>query len=129
MWQTRLLKSRLFLGGLLLLLAALAANEYKQYRQRLAIEKEIQSIIAQGEALQAKNRQLSDSLNYLNTDSYKERLAREQLNLKKPGEIVVNFANLKAQPQNAEAQAQNSPKQNAVKWWNYFFGTRDNYRP
>lgn len=126
MWQTRLLKSRLVLGGLLLLLAALAANEYKQYTRRRAIEKEIQSIIAQGEALQAKNRQLSDSLNYLNTDSYKERLAREQLNLKKPGEIVVNFSNLKARPQNSDAQAQNGPKQNAAKWWNYFFGAPEN---
>lgn len=126
MWQTRLLKSKFFIGGLVLLLAVLGLNEYKQYSQRRAIQKEIQSIIAQGDELQAKNRQLSDSLNYLNTNSYKERLARQQLNLKKEGEIVVNFANLNSPPQNADAPSLNGPKQNALKWWKYFFNSQSN---
>jgi hypothetical protein len=49
----------------------------------------------------------------------KKKLAREQLGLKKDGEIVINFpaGGINSQPQDDANKHQSNPK----KWWQYLF--------
>lgn len=113
------LKTRTFIILGLVVLIFLTVAEFRQWQNRRSIQREIDSIQKQASDLGQKNQQLSDSLSYLNTSDYKEKIARQQLNLKKQGEIVVNF------PQNlnfsTDANKDNSNKSNAYKWWSYFF--------
>ncbi len=108
----------------LVLLAALSLFfgnlKYQQYRQQQAIEKEKQSLTSQEQQLTKNNQQLSDSLTYLTSDDFKQRVARVQLNMKKDGEVVYNFTDAPAE-QNPQTGAAATGSSNPQKWWNYFF--------
>ncbi len=106
---------------ILILVAFLGQLKYKQWKQQRQIDIEKDSLIAQTEALEAKNKQLEESLSYLNSEEFKERVARQQLNLKKEGEIVFNFT------QSPGVQGISMQKQDAAvsgsnfeKWIKYF---------
>jgi cell division protein FtsB len=83
------------------------------------VNREIDSLIAQERDLAQKNRDLENSLNFLTSDEYREKIARQQLNLKKDGEIVVNFPNDTATTESTVASG--PQKSNPQKWWDYFF--------
>jgi cell division protein DivIC len=104
--------------ALIIVLLGISALEFSQWRKRRQIAVEIAHITQQQAEYQQKNKDLQDSLSLLNTQSYKEKIAREQLNLKKDGEIVVNFSTA-TQPSGGGtvAAAQSNPQ----KWWHYFF--------
>ncbi|MBI5530103.1 MAG: septum formation initiator family protein [Candidatus Doudnabacteria bacterium] len=72
----------------------------------------------QADALQKKNDDLSQSLQYLNSPSFKERVARQQLNLKKDGEQVYGFTDGNGSSTDSQVAIKTS---NAKKWWDYFF--------
>ncbi len=74
-----------------------------------------------------ENFNLKSKIDYYKTDSYRERQAREKLNLQKPGEIVIVI------PNSPQAEEINKEEQNKVvekptirsnfqKWQDYFFG-------
>ncbi|HVY68202.1 MAG TPA: septum formation initiator family protein, partial [Patescibacteria group bacterium] len=67
-----------------------------------------------------KNDELNQSLQYLNSPSFKERVAREQLNLKKEGETVYGFSEADSASSTALAVPTDGLS-NPAKWWNYFF--------
>ncbi len=103
---------------LVVILAGISILEFRQWRKRRQIQVEIAHITQQQAEYQQKNKDLEQSLSLLNTQNYKEKIAREQLNLKKDGEIVVNFSNA------AGPLAQSAPEAlqtNPQKWWRYFF--------
>lgn len=115
----KILYSKLFLGAILILLIILFVVELQQWRARQAINSEINHLISEQQALEQKNVDLEQSLQYFASDSYKEKLAREQLGLQKEGEIVVNFPKLADETQ---IQAIQPPEQNNIqKWWRYLF--------
>jgi cell division protein FtsB len=121
-----ILSSRLLLAGLVASLAVLANVKFRQYQASQAIEAEKASIIAQEEKLEKKNRELSQSLEMLTSRSYKERVIREQLNMKKEGELVYNFTESQVPAVSTTEVEMQEPRQqanigNAQKWWNYFF--------
>lgn len=62
-----------------------ASEVYKDYKVNSDIIKLEQSI----EELKAENEVLQDYLEYLDTDSYKEIVAKQDLNLRKEGEKVI----------------------------------------
>jgi len=98
----------------------LSVAEFRQWQNRRSIQHEIDSLQQQASDLEQKNKQLSDSLSYLDTANYKEKIARQQLNLKKDGEIVVNFpAGITLN--NETANKGSLSKNNIYKWWSYFF--------
>ncbi len=109
--------SRLVLIGLAIVLLGLGALEFNQWQKRRQIQQEIDHIVTQQQEYEQKNRDLVSSLDLLNSSDYKEKIAREQLNLKKDGEIVVNFSEAE-QPAGEKAEAKQS---NPQKWWQYFF--------
>lgn len=99
---------------------AFLAQEIK----RKKVAEEIKSLQEQAASLDQKNKQLSDSLAFLDTNAYKEKVAKESLNMKQDGEVAISFIpevdNGNNQPKNDE-----KPVPNPLKWWYYFF-SRDN---
>jgi cell division protein FtsB len=115
----RLLFSKPIIILLIILIVLIGSLEFKQIRKRAKYNQEIAELQRQEQELVAKNKTLQDSLEYFNNNEYKEKIARQQLNLKKEGEIVVNFP---SSLQTAEEQPKSEPKlKNPQKWWNYFF--------
>ncbi|QQS23399.1 septum formation initiator family protein [bacterium] len=111
--------NKFFLGAMILVFLFSALLEYNQYRQRHKIDTEIAMLKQQEQELQASNRQLEQSINFLSSPEYQDKLARLQLNLKKEGEIVINIPQQQAE-QNGGAGG-HSPKSNLIKWWEYIF--------
>jgi cell division protein FtsB len=98
----------------------LGRQQYTQWQQRKNINKEIDKLKAQQAQLQKENDQLTKSLSFLNTPAYKEQIARQQLNLKKDGELVVNFPD-QAISSEATQSANQKSSSNFEKWWTYLF--------
>ena len=71
--------------------------------------------------LEQRNKALQESLDYFASDSYQEKLAREQLGLKKEGEIVINFPAGGVIPQD---EPEPQPLTNPQKWWQYLFNNQ-----
>ncbi len=113
------LSSKITIVGLLILLAFLSDWKYKQWSSEKLIQKQKQDLQQQADALQKKNNELSQSLQDFNSLSFKESVARRQLNLKKQGEQVYTFMDAAAagQMQNQNSQGRG----NAKKWLDYFF--------
>ncbi len=114
------LSSKIFFIALIILGLFLFNIKYKQYQQQKSIETERNNFIKQARELEKNNLDLSQSLTYLNSDSFKEKIARQELNLKKKDEQVFNFSdNLNAaELSSLNSQEQNKP--NFLKWWDYF---------
>ncbi len=118
-----LLSSKITLAILAVFLGFLCNIKYKQWASQKAIEKEKTSLALQADQLDKKNQELDQSLSYLNSQSFKERVARQQLNLKKDGETVYNFSNPQVSPGDDGAN-QKSGKSNIQKWWEYFYDNK-----
>lgn len=115
----KIFSSKVFLGILAIALMFAGAVEYKQYSNRKSIDKEIAELEAEERRLTEANAQLQQSIDFLSSPEYQEKLARLQLNLKKPDEIVVNFPR-ELQSQQTET-VPNDSKSNLYKWWEYIF--------
>ncbi len=121
----KLVKNKLFIAlGSLFIIFMLVAG-IRQYRVRRQVQIEINDLSKQADSLQKNNQDLQNMIAYLKTDSYKEKAAREQLSMSKPGESVYSFstvsnASAAMQQQAADAQAQQD-RSNLSKWWAYFF--------
>lgn len=111
--------NRFFLVILVVIFLISAGLEYNQYRQRKQIDSEIASLKAQEAKLRDSNQQLEQSINFLSSPEYQDKLARLQLNLKKNGELVVNFPDKTATA--PPGTNTHSPKSNLIKWWEYIF--------
>lgn len=110
--------SKITLAVVLIVLLGVFGLELQQWKQRKTIDNEINHLIQQQAELEQHNQALEQSLHYFSTDNYKEKLAREQLGLKKEGEIVINYPTngiVEEKPENTQ------PKNNPQKWWEYIF--------
>jgi cell division protein FtsB len=87
--------------------------------QKYLVDEQIRSLQVRADQIRGQNSQLSDLVKYLNTPQYQEKQAREQLNLKKEGEVVV------ALPPSQQEQVASAGivvrKSNPQKWYDYFF--------
>lgn len=112
--------NRWFLGCLIVAFLISGGLEYNQYSKRRQIDSEIESLKQQEKELNGSNQQLEESINFLSSPEYQDKLARLQLNLKKEGEIVVNFSEQQA-VENQQEVNNYSAKSNLIKWWEYIF--------
>ncbi|MAF20524.1 MAG: hypothetical protein CMI55_02460 [Parcubacteria group bacterium] len=128
----RILGSKIFLFLISFILIALVVNLGRESYRKHELTKEINSLNADIEQLEGRNRQLSNLMEYFKQDSYLEKEARLKLNLKKPGEQVIILSSGLDQPSQDSDQPDNleaiedslSPKEptaNYWKWWEYFF--------
>ncbi len=111
--------SKLFMTGVVIVLIGVFTLELQQWQQRRKIDSEINHLKQEQADLEARNSALQQSLQYFSSDSYKEKLAREQLGLKKEGEIVINFPPEGTSQTESEQPA--PPVSNPQKWWQYIF--------
>lgn len=114
----RIFHSKIFLTLAMIVLLSVFGLELIQWQQRRKIDSEIEHLQQEQAELEQRNNALQQSLQYFSSDSYKEKLAREQLGLKKDGEIVVNYP-----PDGIASQPIETPKppNNLQKWWDYIF--------
>lgn len=99
----------------LISLSKIVFRAHKIDKEIFLLEREIQD-------LEKNKKEFSQLIEYLQTDSFKEREARLKLDLQKPGEKVVVISMPETDLINKEKQEK---KNNLNKWWRYFFG---NYR-
>lgn len=92
--------------------------KYKQWKNQRAVERQQQELTAQINLLTKKNSGLNQSMSYLNSLSFKERVAREQLNLKKAGELAYTFT--QAPTPSSTPVVTTDSKSNFEKWVDYF---------
>ncbi len=114
-------KTVLILGALIVVAVVFGKMHYNQWQKKRQIASEIKALTGQQQSLQQKNQELAESLAYLTSGNYKERIARQQLNLKKDGEVVYNFN----EPQVAGVTTEEPPEVEVgtriKEWWLYFF--------
>jgi cell division protein FtsB len=119
MFSKQALSSKITVAALFILLVFFAQLKYRQYLSQRQIETQKQTLLAQADSQQKKNNDLNQSLQYLNSSSFKEQVARQQLNLKKDGETVYTFGSPVGQ--SLPSASSEGPASNAKKWWDYFF--------
>lgn len=133
----KILGSKVTLFFLLLGLIWLVVNVVGVYYKKYKINKEILDLQAQISQTEKSNQQISAMIEYLSSQSFLEKSAREKLNMKKPGEEVVVVEVPKdlattapeimtqAEPLMGGGfiQQEEKPKEdsNIIKWWKYFF--------
>ena len=115
----KIFSSTPFLVFTIVAVVAVGALEYNQFMERRKIDQEISGLKTEEQRLTETNKQLEQSISFLSSAEYQDKLARLQLNLKKEGEIVVNFPTESGQATNqtSETQAQS----NLIKWWEFIF--------
>ncbi len=111
--------SKLFLTAVIILLLGVFALELQQWQQRRKINTEIKHLQEEQASLEERNTALQQSLQYFGSNNYQEKLAREQLGLKKEGELVINFPP-GGIPSEVKTETPN-PQNNLHKWWQYLF--------
>jgi cell division protein FtsL len=85
----KILGSRITLFFLLLGFLWLVLNAVDIYYKKYKINKQIEDLKAQITSAEKSNQQISDMIDYLGSQSFLEKQAKEKLNMKKPGEEVV----------------------------------------
>ena len=97
------------------------------------IQKEIAKLQKEAEKINKENFEIKEKITYLESKDYKEREAKDKLNLQSPGEKVVfvkpSVVRKSDNPQenlienDGETVIENekSKVSNSEKWWKYFF--------
>jgi cell division protein FtsB len=124
----KFLGSPLFIGCGAVVLALLLYANWKQVETARGIKAKIGSLSDQANSLQQKSSDLLSTINSLKQAGATEKLAREQLNLKEPGEFVYSFAPQEtgggaagAGGSGGQATTGGDTTPNPEKWYNYFF--------
>jgi cell division protein FtsB len=125
MHPKQIASSKIVVALLVVLLAFLTNIKYRQWREEQSVNKLRDDLLQQAATQQKKSQDLNNSLSYLNSNDFKEQVARQQLDLKKNGELVYNFTQNDATV-NTSKPTQSTSKTNQEKWWQYFFGNKIN---
>lgn len=109
---------------LLLVLIYLA----KEMNYRVLLTKELDYLKEQVEETELENQTLIDNLEKSKTEYFKEKAARLNLSLQKPGERTIVIVPLETDSSFSNKTQPSSPKSsfNLKTWWDYFF-KKSNY--
>ncbi len=92
------------------------------------LNQEAALVRAETEALKEENARLLKQVEYLKSDAYVEKIAREQLNLIKPGDkpvVVLAPEGRKDNGDRTQLTVENATdKPNWLRWWEFFFGAK-----
>jgi len=130
-WGRRVFRSKAFLIIAIVVLVFMGLFLGKVIHQKYEVTQEIKAIEEKREELVQENEKLGDLLEYLKTDTYKDRVAREDLGLQQEGEtvVVINEGEDVLQPEeelllDAPAEEQTAYVPTYRKWWDYFFTSK-----
>jgi cell division protein DivIC len=103
-------KFLLKIGGVLLftVVIVLIVADYRIYQKRQGLIKQIEEYNKQINEIKQKNANLKEQITQSNNDDYIEKVAREELNLQKPGESVVSFIMPEKKIENQEQKLSNT---------------------
>ncbi len=122
------------LVGFLALAVLLFIPSLNEYKRNKKINEEIEKLNKQAEQLKESNNQLIEKIEYFKTEAYKERVAKERLNMQKQDEQIVSVKqSVSAVVDDVESDGGNieiskmkvenrNEDPNYRKWFNYFFG-------
>ena len=122
----KILSFKLSIFFSIIIIALLSIEIGREYYLEHQIQKEINSLQKEIDHFEKNNYKLSLLAEYYKTEEYKELEARKRLNMKKDGENVVIIRQLDSDFDGALADQDDRNKNipNYVKWWNYFFATK-----
>jgi cell division protein FtsB len=114
-------------GMVVLIFVSIALG--KEIYRRYQINQEINVVKQEIEELERKNHEMQALVDYLNTDSFKEIQARQNLGLQKEGEVAVAVEpGLPADDEDLSSTFESSENteeiSNGKKWWKYFFAMK-----
>ena len=123
---SKIFSFRLFVLAGVLVIVFLGVNLGKEYYREHQVQKEINSLQEEIEALEKNNYKLSQLAEYYKTDEYKEAEARKRLNMKKEGEkvVIIKPSSVSLEQSEDEDGFDSESLPNYIKWWNYFFATK-----
>lgn len=113
-------------GGIIFLIFMIQALAKEMIRKQ-KINQEIAEIQKEIDILERKNRELEALVEYLNSESFKELQARQNLGLQKEGETAVAVESIPESKQSDDfvfGKEDSLSKSNPEKWWIYFFGEK-----
>ena len=117
----------IFFAGIAVLIILCSAL-FKEYYRGYQIQKEINSLQKDIDSFKKDNYQLSQLIEYYNTDEYKEAELRKRFNMKKGEEKLVVIEskddNLMGDSVGEKDETVDENLPNYKKWWNYFFATK-----
>ncbi len=93
---------------------------YKNYQ----VSKQIEDLKKEIQNLEDENQEMRSKIVYYQTESFKEREARQKLGLQKPGEKVISVPSSNITPEPEEEKEEIKPSSepnNFILWWNFFF--------
>jgi cell division protein FtsB len=118
----------LLLGVVLVLLIMVAV--YREIGKKRIIQSEINKLHEQAKTIERENLELRDKISYLESRDYKEKEAKDKLNLQNPEEnlVVIKPSPAENKVESLIAEKSGTPqlppsdqRDNYKKWWNYFF--------
>lgn len=120
----KILKSKFFIALLILAIGWLGFSLYKVWVKKMGIDAEIEALRRKSRSLEEENKQLTETIEYLRTDDFLEKEAKEKLNLQKPGEKVI-IVNRESDAVMREAVKENDNGDNEPmpfwrRWFRYF---------
>jgi cell division protein FtsB len=119
----------IILGGLALI-ALLLYPSYREYERNKKIDSEIEKLSNEAQRLREGNIALTEKIEYFKTEAYKEKIAKERLNMQKNDEQVVIVKPSVSKMEIEDIPSKNEDSQNDSdsisypiyrKWINYFF--------
>jgi len=108
--------SVLWIIGTFIIIAFLLFTNWKISQKRSELKNKVTELEEKITILNEKNEELKNKQSQLNNEEYLEKIARDQLGLKKPNEEVIVIQNEKKE-QN-ESENKKSTK-NESHWWNW----------
>ncbi len=87
----------------------LVSTNWKIYKKKADLQAKVIELRQEAELLEKTNNELNKNLDYVKSDEYLEKVAREQLDMKKPGEEVVVI-------QKENSQQKKNEEENKT-WW------------
>jgi cell division protein FtsB len=124
-----LLKALIFCGIIIFGLVSYAI--FGEFQKKQKIESEINALKSEAERLSQKNSELLERITYFESRDFKEKEAKDKLNLQDPSESLVLIKPSPSKEMNEIDQNQkiafnktentNQNLSNPQKWWNYFF--------
>ena len=100
--KNTLFRKILLIGGLILTLLvfiSLVFADINVYNKRKKLDSQIENLKNKIQDIESENKNLKENISKTNDEKYIEKIAREELDLQKPGEKVFSFVKDSSQPQ------------------------------
>ena len=122
-WE-RIRHSKLLAVGLIVLLVLVVTATAKEKKSQQKTKDNINTLEQEIAELKGQNSNLSSLIEYLRSDGFVDREAREKLNMQKPGEKVVLVSEARKNSGQVAGAVTIEEKSNWQLWKEYFFGKR-----